>query len=324
MMNILVTGGAGYIGSHCCKKLKESGYNPIVFDNFVYGHKDFVQWGPCVYGDIGDSTALERCFDQYDISALIHFAAFAYVGESVQDPEKYYTNNVAKGLNLLNVAVRRGVRRMIFSSTCATYGDPQYVPIDERHPQVPVNPYGRSKFMFESILADYERAYGLKHINLRYFNAAGADAAGDIGEKHNPETHLIPLIIAAALDSGKEIKVFGGDYPTSDGTCIRDYIHVSDLAAAHLCALKKLLDGGDSGCFNLGTGQGYSVLEVIKAVSRVTGCPVRYEIVDRREGDPAELVAANVKAYEKLGWQPNESDLDSIVRTAWQWHKKNY
>lgn len=324
MKNILVTGGAGYIGAHCCKQLNAAGYNPIVIDNLVYGHREAMQWGSFIHADIGDPAAIDQVFKTQDIAAVVHFSAFAYVGESVIKPDKYYTNNLCGTINLLNCMVRNNINKFVFSSTCATYGNPLYTPIDENHVQKPINPYGRSKLMVENVLEDYERAYGLRFINLRYFNAAGADHDGEIGEKHDPETHLIPLVLDVAMGRKPSIQVFGSDYPTPDGTCIRDYIHVSDLADAHIKALQLLFDEDRSDYYNLGTGKGCSVLEVIKAAERVTGKAVNIQQALRREGDPAELVAANTKALTSLNWKPRYSDIDEILSTAWKWHQKTY
>jgi UDP-glucose 4-epimerase len=321
-MNILVTGGAGYIGSHCCKELRRRGYNPIILDNLIYGHRENVKWGEFLKGDIGNEAHLRACFSKYDIQAVMHFAAFAYVGESVGNPRKYYENNLAKTTCLLHAVIENRVKYFIFSSSCATYGDPVKIPMDENHPQNPINPYGKTKYMVEEILKDYHRAYGLRFTSLRYFNAAGADPDGEIGEDHNPETHLIPLVLQAALNSNKPVRVFGTDYPTKDGTCIRDYVHVNDLASAHILALERLENKGDSAFLNLGTGQGYSVMEVIKKAEQVTGKRVAYEKADRRAGDPAVLVASNHKAIQELGWKPQWTTLENIVETAWRWHMK--
>jgi UDP-arabinose 4-epimerase len=293
---------------------------PVTFDSLVYGHEDAVRWGPFERGDLADPTALARVFAKCDVAAVMHFAAYAYVGESVVDPEKYYLNNVGGTLNLLRAMRVANVRRIIFSSTCATYGEPVRTPIDESHPQVPVNPYGWTKLMIERVLSDYGRAYDLRSICLRYFNASGADADGEIGERHDPETHLIPLALAART-GGAPLRVLGDDYPTRDGTCIRDYIHVSDLARAHVLALERLLQGSPSAVYNLGAGEGSSVREVLDTIARVTDGPVPHEIAPRRAGDPAVLVAHAAKAEADLGWKPECSDLATIVRTAWAWHQ---
>ena len=322
MTNVLVTGGAGYIGSHCCKELHRRGFNPITFDNLVYGFKEFVRWGEFYHGDLGNLQDLEACFNQYRIDAVIHFAAYAYVGESVTDPLKYYENNVRYTIHLLQASLAHDVRYFIFSSSCATYGIPESVPIDETHPLNPINPYGRTKKMIEDILKDCDTAYGLRYNSLRYFNAAGADPEGEIGERHNPETHLIPLILDVAAGKSKGIKIFGNDYPTEDGTCIRDYIHVTDLARAHVLALEGLLGGAASDYFNLGQGQGFSVKEVVEQVSKITGRKIASKYVDRRSGDPPVLVASSSKAKKCLDWHPAYTDLEEIIRTAWNWHRK--
>ena len=322
MSNILVTGGAGYIGSHCCKELRQRGYNPITFDNLVYGHKENVRWGDFYKGDLAYPDDINKCFEQYRVEAVIHFAAYAYVGESVTDPMKYYENNVRNTIHLLHASLAHDVRYFIFSSSCATYGIPESTPIDESHPLNPINPYGRTKKMIEEILKDCDDAYGLRYITLRYFNAAGADPDGEIGENHDPEIHLLPLVLDVAAGKGEDIKIFGNDYPTPDGTCIRDYIHVTDLARAHVLALEQLLDGAASGYYNLGQGQGFSVKEVVERVSKITGRDIASEYVDRRPGDPPVLVASNTKAMEYLNWEPEYTNLDDIISTAWNWHRK--
>lgn len=321
MKSILVTGGAGYIGSHCCKSLKKQGFNPIVVDNLIYGHRSSVQWGEFIHADIGDINRIETIFKSYKIDAVMHFSAFAYVGESVTSPDKYYSNNLCSTVNLINCMIRNDVKTFVFSSTCATYGDPEYTPIDEKHPQNPINPYGKTKLMVEQVLKDYDYAYGLKYMCLRYFNAAGADIDVEIGEMHDPETHLIPLVLDAASGIRPSIKVFGNDYLTPDGTCVRDYIHVSDLADAHIRALKILFEGGKSDCINLGTGTGHSVLEVIHAAESVVGRKITLEINPRREGDPPMLVAANAKALSVLGWHPQITSIEKIISSAWKWHQ---
>lgn len=317
---ILVVGGAGYIGSHAVKELNRQGYETVTFDNLVYGHRDAVKWGAFEEGDMANESRLRDLFSAHEIAAVMHFAAYAYVGESVTDPEKYYFNNVAATLNLLKVMREHGVDKFIFSSTCATYGEPQVVPIPENHPQNPINPYGMSKLMVEKILADYGRAYGLKSIAFRYFNAAGADPDGEIGERHDPETHLIPLVIEALL-GGRQLKIFGEDYPTADGTCIRDYIHVVDLARAHILGLERLLAGGESAVYNLGNGAGYSVKQIIETAEKVSGRKVPYEVAPRRAGDPAALIGSAEKAISELGWKPEFADITRIVETAWNWHR---
>jgi UDP-glucose 4-epimerase len=321
-MNILVTGGAGYIGSHCCKELSKKGFQPVAIDNLVYGHENFVKWGDFFQGDVGDAARLKKCLAQYKIDAVMHFAAYAYVGESVEDPLKYYENNLRNTIQLLHAVLDNNIKYVVFSSTCATYGHPQKTPIDEDHPLNPINPYGKTKRMVEEILQDYQNAYGLKYISLRYFNAAGADPDGEVGEDHDPETHLIPLVLDAAMGKRKSIKVFGTDYATPDGTCIRDYIHVTDLARAHILALQRLMGGANSNIYNLGNGEGFSVLEVIERARKITGKNISVENSDRRPGDPPVLIASNEKAVKELGWKPQYADIDDIIRTAWQWHKK--
>jgi UDP-glucose-4-epimerase GalE len=320
--SILVTGGAGYIGAHACKALAGAGYLPIAYDNLVYGHTQSVKWGPLEKGDIGDRARLEAVLKKYKPTAVMHFAAYAYVGESVENPAKYYRNNVTGTLGLLESMRTCGINKMIFSSTCATYGMPDQIPIGEDHPQNPINPYGRSKLMIEWILRDFTVAYDLNFVSLRYFNAAGADPDAEIGEDHTPETHLIPLVLDAALDRRDHLKIFGTDYGTSDGTCIRDYIHVSDLAHAHLLALEYLRDGGESNVFNLGNGNGFSVREVIAAARELTGCNIPYVESERRAGDPPVLIGSSDKIRKTLGWDPVYNSLENIIDTAWRWHKK--
>jgi len=318
---VLVTGGAGYIGSHTCKALHRAGYRPVVVDNLVNGHADAVRWGPLEIADVTDVERMEQIVDRHRPSAVVHFAAFAYVGESVAEPEKYYQNNVGGALALLRVMRSRGVDKIIFSSTCATYGVPEVIPITEDQPARPINPYGASKRMVETILADYDAAYAIRHVALRYFNAAGADSEGDLGECHDPEPHLIPRVIETALGRRAFIEVNGTDYATPDGTAVRDYIHVEDLADAHVRALDHLLAGRLSVTLNVGTGCGYSVLEVIRAVERLAGATVAVRSGPRREGDPPTLIADASRATEVLGWRPRASDLDSIVTTALRWHR---
>ncbi|MDF1722314.1 MAG: UDP-glucose 4-epimerase GalE [Minwuia sp.] len=322
MSTVLVTGGAGYIGAHTCKALAAAGHVPVVYDNLIYGHREAVRWGPFEAGDIQDRTRLDQVIATHAPTALIHFAAYAYVGESMTDPGKYYRNNAAGSLNLLETIRDHGIRHMVFSSTCATYGVPDVIPIVEDAPQRPINAYGQSKLMVEQMMADFERAHGLAWIALRYFNAAGADPDGEAGEDHDPETHLIPLILDAASGRRSAITVFGTDYDTPDGSCIRDYVHVTDLADAHVRALGGLERGLPSGPFNLGNGTGYSVSEVIAAVERVTGLKVPVEYGPRRVGDPARLVGSAARAHEILGWRPQFADLDDIIRTAWAWHQR--
>lgn len=319
-MSVLICGGAGYIGSHINKLLTEKGYDTIVYDNLVYGHREAVKWGKFVEADLADTAALDKVFEENKIEAVFHFAAFAYVGESVKNPAKYYMNNVCNTVNLLEAMRRHGCEKIIFSSTCATYGVPDKLPITEDMPQNPVNPYGATKLTVERIFKDYSAAYGLKFAALRYFNAAGADPDGEIGENHDPETHLIPLAIYAAYGKLPDIKVFGTDYPTRDGTCIRDYIHVTDLANAHLLALEYLDKGGESGFFNLGNEKGTSVLEVIEAVKKISGKDFTVTLSDRREGDPPVLVGSSDRAKKILGWEPEFADIDVIVEHAVKWY----
>lgn len=317
MKKVLVTGGAGYIGSHTCKRLAKQGYVPIVYDSLVHGHRHSVRWGPLVVGDIRDQSKLEETLREYQPEAVIHFAALAYVGESVLDPAKYYLNNVGGTLSLLNAMKATGVTTLVFSSTCATYGIPKELPISEDSPQNPINPYGRSKLMIEQILADYRRAYGLKYAALRYFNACGADPEGELGEWHDPETHLIPRALLAVMGKIPHVDLYGEDYPTPDGSCIRDYIHVMDLADGHIKSLSALQKANTSFCINLGTGKGYSVHEVLSAIARVTGREVPVKKGARREGDPPSLYANPSKGQKLLGLQPQFSDLDTILSTAW-------
>jgi UDP-glucose 4-epimerase len=319
---ILIVGGAGYIGSHVNKMLNLHGFETVVFDNLSYGHRDFVKWGLFEEGDLGDMADIKRVFQKYPITAVMQFAAFTYVGESVEDPQKYYLNNLYNTLNLLEVMLEEKVNYFVFSSTCATYGDPVEIPITEDHPQNPINPYGKGKYMVEQVLEDYSKAYNLRYASLRYFNAAGADPDGEIGELHDPETHLIPLILDVALGNREDIKIFGTDYPTADGTCIRDYIHVLDLADAHIKALEYIQNNDLSDVFNLGNGQGFSVREVIDTVEKVTGKKIKASEVGRRPGDPPVLVGSALKARELLGWQPRFDDLSLIIDTAWRWQQK--
>lgn len=319
IMAVLVCGGAGYIGSHVNLELHKNGFETVVFDSLISGHKEAVKWGRFVQGDLNDVKALEAVFQNFDISAVLHFAAFAYVGESMAEPEKYYLNNVSNTLQLLRVMRKFHCEKIVFSSTCATYGQPDRMPISEDMPQMPLNPYGRSKLMVEQILKDYDSAYGIRHVILRYFNAAGADWRAGIGESHTPETHLIPLVLEAACGKRSAIEVFGTDYPTQDGTCVRDYIHVSDLADAHLRALQYLESGGASENFNLGNARGTSVLEIIHAVKKVTGAQFQVICSDRRPGDPALLVGSSDKAKRVLEWEPRLGSVDEIVGDAWEW-----
>jgi UDP-arabinose 4-epimerase len=320
MARILLTGGAGYVGSHCAKALAAAGHEGIVFDSLLFGHRDLVRWGKLIKGDIRDAAALNAVFAAYRIDAVMHFAALAYVGESVQAPDRYYDVNVNGTRILLDAMVRAGVPLIVFSSTCAIYGEPDQMPIGENTPLNPINPYGFTKLVCERMMDDFGCAYGLKSARLRYFNAAGADPTGEIGEDHEPETHLIPLILDAAAGLRPPVQIFGTDYPTPDGTAIRDYVHVSDLARAHVLALQYLLDGGQSIAVNLASGQGASVREVVDNAIAVTGVAIDARDSPRRPGDPSILVAEATRARELLGWSAERSDLSSIIRDAWRWH----
>ena len=322
MKNVLVTGGAGYIGSHACKALFQAGYRPVVYDNLVAGHKWAVKWGPLEVGDIADRNRLDEVIVKYKPSAVMHFAAFAYVGESVVNPGKYYRNNVAGSLSLLEAMRDHDIDMMVFSSTCATYGEPRKMPITEDHPQTPINPYGMSKLMVEQMLRDCGAAYGLRSIALRYFNAAGADPEAEIGEDHDPETHLIPLVLDAATGKRSHVTVFGDDYATADGTCVRDYIHVVDLAQAHVLALQALERGASNNYYNLGNGQGFSVKEVIEIAEKVTGRTIPVQVGARRPGDPPVLVGDAARIRQELNWHPQHEDLETIIETAWQCTRK--
>jgi UDP-glucose 4-epimerase len=324
---VLVTGGAGYIGSHVVLALTDAGYPVVVLDNLVYGHRDLVEsvlQVKLVCGDVGDRTFLDQVFSEHNIGAVLHFAAYAYVGESVEHPAKYYRNNVVGTLTLLEAMVAAQIPVLVFSSTCATYGPPHQIPITEDHPQEPISPYGMTKLMVENILTDFDHAYHLRSVRFRYFNAAGADPQGRLGEDHAPETHLIPLILMTALGKRESISIFGTDYKTPDGTCIRDYIHVTDLATAHVRGLNYLLKGGETSVFNLGNGDGFSVREVINCAREVTGESIAVVESYRRAGDPAILIGSAAKAEKVLGWQPQYSDLSVIVEHAWQWHLKRH
>lgn len=318
---ILVTGGAGYVGAHACKALANAGFDPVVFDNLERGHRWAVKWGPLEIGDVRDTSRLLDVLKQYRPSAALHFAALAYVGESVTEPENYYDNNVVGSLSLLRALRQEGVMNIVFSSSCATYGIPETTPISEQHRQTPVNPYGKTKLVIEGALSDYASAYGFHYANLRYFNAAGADIAGEIGEDHDPETHAIPLAILTATGKRSYFEIYGTDYPTDDGTAVRDYIHVADLANAHVLALRHLLSGGESVSLNLGTGQGYSVRQIIAAVEAVSGKPVPLNEGPRRPGDPPILIADPAAAFQRLNWKPDHSDLLGIVGSAFNWHR---
>lgn len=316
---ILITGGAGYIGSHCVLHFMKEGYDCVVFDNLSEGHQSALLTQNFYKGDLSNIENIRDAFNKYPIDAVIHFAASCYVGESVTDPQKYYYNNVANTLNLLQVMLENNVKKIVFSSSCATYGNPDYVPLDEKHSQNPINPYGRTKLMIEQILKDYDRAYGLKYMLLRYFNASGADNEKNIGESHDPETHLIPLVLQTVLGKRDFLRIFGDDYNTPDGTCIRDYIHVNDLAKAHRLALEKLFNGAESNYYNLGIGKGYSVKEIIDISEKITGKKLNIEITERRAGDPPSLIASNDKARIELGWQPDFTEIEDIIKSAWYW-----
>lgn len=318
---ILITGGAGYIGSHVNKLLSENGYKTVVLDNLSRGHDQFVKWGILEKIDLANIDEIEAMFKKHNIGAVVHFAALIEVGESVINPQNFYLNNLRNTLNLLEVCKKFNVDKFIFSSTAAVYGMPKYIPIDEIHPKFPVSPYGRAKLMVEEILKDYSEAYQFNYVALRYFNASGASQEGDIGEWHEPESHLIPLVFDAASGKRQDIKIFGTDYDTEDGTCVRDYIHVLDLAEAHILALKYLLNGGKSDCFNLGNGKGYSVRQVIDMVKKVTGKEFSVTESDRRAGDPSVLIASSKKINEKLSWKPKYG-LEEIVKSAWEWYRK--
>ena len=321
-MKFLVVGGAGYIGSHMVKHLLRADHDVVVADNFSTGHRSALMGAKLVEMDIADGQALDALFAQHRFDAVFHFASFIQVGESVTEPAKYYQNNLAATLTLLQAMVRAQIKHFIFSSTAAVYGDPEYIPIDEQHPKAAINPYGRSKWMVEQMLEDFDRAYGLKSVCLRYFNAAGADPEGQLGERHEPETHLLPLILQAASGRRASVTVFGRDYDTPDGTCIRDYVHVADLVAAHALAVDYLLAGGTSTAFNLGNGQGFSVQQVIDTARGVTGREISVSEAPRRAGDPPRLVADPRRAADLLGWQPQFSSLEQIVAHAWSWEQK--
>ncbi len=324
---ILVTGGAGYIGSHAVLALQRAGYSVIVLDNLEYGHRELVEdilKVELVVGDISDRTILDKLFATHNIAAVIHLAAYIAVGESVSDPAKYYHNNVSGTLTLLEAMVAAEVTKIVFASTCSIFGMPKQVPMTEDHPQDPINPYATTKWMVERMLADFDRAYDLRSVVFRFFNASGANPDGLIGEDHNPETHLIPLVLLTALGKRSSISIFGTDYPTSDGTCLRDYIHVSDLANAHVLGLEYLLEGGKSEVFNLGNGNGFSVREVIETATQVSGGDIKVVECDRRPGDPPILVGSSDKAREILGWYPQYPDLSKIVSDAWQWHQQRH
>jgi UDP-glucose 4-epimerase len=321
-MKVLVAGGAGYIGSHAVKALLKEGFDVVVFDDFSSGRRELVKGGQLIEGDLMDPSAIRKALGSGDIGAVLHFASLIQVGESYADPQKYYRRNLATSLNLLEAMLEAGVRKMIFSSSAAVYGVPRELPIPETHPLDPANPYGMTKAVVERILHDYDRAYGLKFVSLRYFNASGADPDGELGEMHDPETHLIPNILLSLLGEKPSLGIYGSDFPTPDGTAVRDYIHVSDLADAHVLALRALIDGRPSETINCGANQGYSVLEVIRTAERITGRKVRSEFLPRREGDVPVLLASSEKARRVLGWKTRLSEIGSIVRTAWAWHNK--
>jgi UDP-glucose 4-epimerase len=318
-MRILVVGGAGYIGSHMTKMLLDEGHEAVVLDNLSTGHRDAVPARTLLKGDLSQRILLDRILSTRNFDGVMHFASSMQVSESVAHPEKYYWNNVANTLHLLDAMARRRLARIVFSSTTAIYGEPRYLPIDETHPKNPLNPYGRSKWMVEQILGDYERAYGIRHVSLRYFNAAGADPSGTLGERHRPETHLLPRVLQTAAGRLSAIEIFGTDYPTPDGSCLRDYVHVTDLCQAHLLAMMHLVEGGRSRSYNIGSGRSYSVKEVIDAAARITGREIPVKEGARREGDPARLFADATMARRELGWQPAYSELDTIVAHAWAW-----
>ena len=320
---MLVTGGGGYIGSHACKALEKAGYIPVTYDNLIYGHTWAVKWGPFEEGDILDRQRLDEVIHKYKPEAIMHFAAFAYVGESVENPGKYYRNNVAGSLTILEAMRDHGIRDIVFSSTCAVYGNPETIPISEDHPTMPINPYGFSKYAVERMLDDFSAVHDMRYVSLRYFNAAGADPDAEIGEDHDPETHLIPLVLDAAAGRSENVKIFGTDYDTPDGTCIRDYVHVSDLADAHVLALEYLKDTGKNDIFNLGNGDGFSVKDVIETAGKITGKEIRANESKKRLGDPAVLVGSSVKIQKVLGWQSQYAGIEKIIQTAWNWHKKN-
>lgn len=323
MTTIFVTGGAGYVGSHCCKAFAEAGWEVVVYDNLKHGWRDMVRWGRLIEGDILDRSALNAAMAEVKPDAVAHFAALISVGELMENPALHYENNSVGAFNILEAMRGAGVDKIIFSSTAATYGVPQVIPIPEDHPQWPINPYGWSKLLVERMLNDYASAYGLRYAALRYFNAAGADPDGEIGERHEPETHVIPLAARGALDPNYTFRIFGDDFDTRDGTCVRDYIHVADLASAHKAALEYLFSGGESGAFNLGTGEGVTVKEIAAAIEKAAGRPLPREVGPRRAGDPPALIASNAKAKRVLGWEPRYSDIDRIVADAWRWHQKD-
>lgn len=320
MKHVLVCGGAGYIGAHMARWLAGAGHKVTVLDNLVTGHRQAVRWGDLIEADMLDAAALERAFEGRHFDAVMHFCAFSLVGDSVKDPHAYYRNNVGGSLNLIGAMRKAGVEKLVFSSTAAVYGMPERSPIDESAPVKPINPYGWSKMMVERMLTDAAAAHGLRSVSLRYFNAAGADPSGEIGESHHPETHLIPNLLKAAL-AGSAVDIFGTDYPTPDGTCVRDYVHINDLAQAHMQAMDYMGKHPGAHCFNLGSDSGYSVMQVVEAARRVTGREIACKIGPRRAGDPPSLVATSVAARRELGWKPAYSGMDAIIETAWHWHR---
>ncbi|MCE5324453.1 UDP-glucose 4-epimerase GalE [bacterium] len=322
-MSILVTGGLGYVGSHAVKMLMERGESVVSLDDLVFGHKEAASGSEIIIGDIGDKDLLRQIFSSHKIEAVMHFAAFADVGESVADPKKYYVTNVSKSLAMLDMMLEFDIKMMIFSSSAATFGEPKEIPIPEDHPKDPTNPYGRSKLMLEEILKEYEHAYGLRSISFRYFNASGADPSGLIGEDHKPEHHIIPLVLEVASGKREQFNMFGTDWPTPDGTCIRDYVHVTDLAQAHVLGLDALRNGKQTTVYNLGNGSGYSNREVIATAEQVTGKKIKVVDAPRRPGDPAVLVASSKKIMAELGWSPKYPDLKTIIETAWNWHSSH-
>jgi UDP-glucose-4-epimerase GalE len=324
MARLLITGGAGYVGSHCAKAAALAGHECLSFDNLLFGHRDFVRWGPLIEGDIRDASALARVFSEYRIDAVMHFAGLAHVGESIVEPGRYYDVNVNGTCVLLTAMCEAGVRRIVFSSSCAVYGQPQHVPICEAAEKHPINPYGYSKLVCERMMDDFGGVHGLRSVRLRYFNAAGADSDGEIGEDHQPETHIIPLVLDAALGRRHDVRIFGSDYPTHDGTAVRDFVHVTDLADAHVRALEYILSGGETISLNLGAGEGVSVAELIGAARLVTGAKIPIVMDDRRPGDPALLVANATKAANRLNWSAHRSDLQTILKDAWFWHRKRF
>lgn len=320
-MKVLITGGAGYIGSHCNKYFSQRGIETIVLDNLLFGHKKAVKYGDFIEADFGDRIFLQHLFSQNNFDAVIHFAALADVADSIKNPKLYYETNVSKMLVLINSMIQNNVTKIIFSSSAAIFGEPEYIPIDEKHTKDPINPYGHTKFVGEKMLDYYHEAYGLDFIALRYFNASGADLDGEIGESHNPEHHLLPLIFQTLLNKNKVLNIYGKNYKTKDGTCIRDFIHVCDIAKAHYLALEYLMSGGKSTYFNLGSSTGFSILEIIKTCEKIIEKSIDYNVVERREGDPARLVASNKKIKNILNWVPEYSDIDTIIRTGWQWEQ---